>query len=175
MGLVYGLIVGVVMGVLIQRVRASNPATIKRNLRLEDLSIIKFMTLAIAVGSVAAYLLAIVVPMHFAIKPMYLLGVGLGGLIFGVGFGLAGYCPGTCLVGAAEGRRDAMTTIAGGVVGSVVFTVAYPFLSDFLDIGDFGSITLADAVALPPLAVSLILAGILVLVVSVLPTTRSGD
>lgn len=175
MGLVYGLLVGVVMGVLIQRVKASSPAMIKRNLRLEDLSVIKFMALAIAVGSVAAYLLAFVVPVHFAIKPVYVLGVGLGGLIFGVGFALAGYCPGTCLVGAAEGRRDALVTIGGGIVGALVFTLAYPLVSKLLSIGDFGSVTLADVIPLPPIAVALMLAGVLVLVVGLLPTKRGGD
>lgn len=175
MGLVYGLLVGVVMGVLIQRVRASSPAMIKRNLRLEDLSVIKFMALAIAVGSVAAYLLAFVVPVHFAIKPTYVLGVGVGGLIFGVGFALAGYCPGTCLVGAAEGRRDALVTIAGGIAGAAVFTLVYPLLSGVLGVGDFGGVTLADVIPLPPIAVSLMLAGALVLVVALLPTRRGGD
>lgn len=174
MTLVYGLLVGVAMGALIQRVRASSPAMIKRNLRLEDLSIIKFMALAIAVGSAAAYLLALVVPMHFAIKPLYVLGVALGGLIFGVGFALAGYCPGTCLVGAAEGRRDAWVTLAGGLSGALAFTFAYPHLEKLLAVGDFGAVTLAGLVPLPPVAVALMLAGALVLVVAVLPTRRGG-
>lgn len=175
MTLVYGLLVGVVMGVLIQRVRASSPAVIKSNLRLEDLSVIKFMALAIAVGAVAAYVLALVVPMHFAIKPLHVLGVGLGGLIFGVGFALAGYCPGTCLVGAAEGRRDAFITLAGGLAGALVFTLAYPYLDGLLSVGDLGALTLVDLVRLPGVAVALMLAGALVLVVAVLPTRRAAS
>lgn len=172
MTLVYGLLVGVAMGVLIQRVGASSPATIARNLRLEDLSIIKFMSLAIAVGSVGAYLLALVLPMHFSIKPLYVAGVALGGLVFGVGFALAGYCPGTCVVGAAEGRRDAFVTLLGGLAGAAAFTLAHPLLTRLLEAFDFGRVTLADVTSLPPLAVAFMLAGALVLVVSVLPTKR---
>ena len=170
MAIVYGLLVGVVMGALIQRVRASSPEVIARNLRLEDLSIIKFMALAIAVGSVGSYLLALFFPMHFVIKPLYVAGVALGGLVFGVGFALAGYCPGTCLVGAAEGRRDALMTIVGGLAGALAFTLVYPLLSRLLSALDFGSVTLADVAHLPPVAVALMLAGSLVLIVAVLPT-----
>ncbi len=57
MTLLYGLLVGVVMGVLLQRVQASSPGVIARTLRLEDLTIIKFMALTIAVGAVVAYAL----------------------------------------------------------------------------------------------------------------------
>ncbi len=54
MTLVYGLLVGVIMGVLLQRVQASSPLMIVKNLRFENLTIIKFMALTIAVGAVVA-------------------------------------------------------------------------------------------------------------------------
>ena len=90
MALLYALLVGVAMGALIQRVGASSPAMIGRNLRLENLSIIKFMATTIAVGMILVYLLDAAAPqlLHFDIKPTYLIGVGLGGIIFGVGFAL---------------------------------------------------------------------------------------
>ena len=97
MASLYALLVGVAMGALIQRVGASSPTMIARNLRLEDLSIIKFMATTIAVGTVGVYVLgALGVPIHLDVKPTYVLGVALGGLVFGVGFAVSGYCPGTC-------------------------------------------------------------------------------
>src|SRR5690606_5632740 len=114
-------------------------------------------------------------PMHVSIKPLYVVGVALGGLIFGVGFALAGYCPGTCLVRAAEGRRDALTTIAGGLAGALAFPLAYPLLSKLLTTLDYGQLTLADLVRLPPLAVAVMLAGALLLIVSLLPTRRAKN
>ena len=80
---IYGLLVGIAMGFLIQRIRASSPAMILRNLRLENLSIIKFMAMTIAVGSMVVYTLALLIPdqMHFDIKPIYLVGVLLGAVV----------------------------------------------------------------------------------------------
>jgi len=125
MPLVYGLLVGIVMGALIQRVGASSPRMILASLRLENLTIIKFMATTIAVGAVLVYALNLWMPMHFDIKPTYVLGVGVGGLIFGVGFALAGYCPGTCVVGLAEGRRDALVALLGGITGAALFALVY--------------------------------------------------
>ena len=88
------LLVGVAMGALLQRVRASDPGMIARNLRLEDLSIIKFMATTIAVGAVVVSLAGLALPMHLDIKPAYLVGVLAGGLVFGVGFGLGRLLPG---------------------------------------------------------------------------------
>ncbi|MNS81248.1 putative inner membrane protein [compost metagenome] len=171
MELLYGLLVGIGMGALIQRVRASSPAMIASNLRLENLSIIKFMALTIAVGAVGASLLSLVMPMHVVIKPTYVLGVLGGGLLFGIGFALAGYCPGTCVVGAAEGRKDALFTLLGGVVGAGVFTLAYPWIEAvFIRPLNFGKLTLADLFHAPALAVAIGLALILLAVVTLVPT-----
>jgi hypothetical protein len=171
MDLLYGLLVGIGMGWLIQRVRASSPAMIASNLRLENLSIIKFMALTIAVGTVGAYLLGLFLPMHFAIKPTYVLGVLGGGLLFGIGFALAGYCPGTCVVGAAEGRKDALFTLLGGVVGAGAFTAAYPVIEAvFIKPLNFGKLTLADVFQAPALAVAVWLALVLLAVVTLVPT-----
>ena len=173
MGLVYALFVGIAMGALLQRVGASSPTMILRSLRLEDLTVIKFMATTIAVGSVAAYALATRLPMHFDIKPTYLVGVTLGGLVFGVGFALAGYCPGTCVVGLAEGRKDAVVTVVGGVVGALAFTVAYPMLEDALIKPlAMGSITLASVLHSRPLVVACILAAAILATIAWLPTRR---
>ncbi|HEY9899221.1 MAG TPA: YeeE/YedE thiosulfate transporter family protein [Pantanalinema sp.] len=171
MDLAFGLLIGIGMGALIQRVRASSPGMIARNLRLENLSIIKFMALAIAVGAVASYVLAGFVPMHFSIKPTYVLGVLAGGLVFGLGFGLAGYCPGTCVVGAAEGRKDALFTLAGGLGGALAFTLAFPALErSLITPFNYGKITLADLIHLPPLGIAVGLALILAAFAFLAPT-----
>ena len=168
------LLVGVAMGLLIQRVRASSPAMIAQNLRLENISVIKFMAMTIAVGMIAVYLLALVVPqqMHFDIKPTYLVGVLVGGLVFGVGFALGGYCPGTCVVGIGEGRRDAIAAIVGGVVGALLFTLVYTVaIAPLVKMMDYGKITLADVLHLPPVVVAIGLGAVFIGVITWLPTT----
>lgn len=171
----WALFVGVAMGALIQQVRASSPGMIARNLRLENLSIIKFMAVTIAVGSLLVYLMSLAMPMHFDIKPTYVVGVLVGGLVFGVGFALGGYCPGTCVVGASEGRRDAWWAILGGVVGALAFTLAYSaIVAPMNKLADYGKVTLADVLHLPAVALAVALFAVFVAAVAWLPTVRAG-
>ena len=173
MAAIYALLVGIAMGVLLQRVRASSPGVILANLRLENLSIIKFMATTIAVGMLLVYLLDAVAPqlLHFDIKPTYLIGVALGGLVFGVGFALSGYCPGTCVVGASEGRRDAVVTNVGGVVGALLFTLLYNVLLEpVIKPMDLGKVRVQDYLHLPSLAVALVVGGAMFTIVRFLPT-----
>ncbi len=171
MPILYALLTGLAMGALIQRVRASSPALIAQNLRLENLSVIKFMATTIAVGTILVYLLNLVTPMHFDIKPTYVVGVLVGGLVFGVGFGLGGYCPGTCVVGAGEGRKDALRSIGGGLLGALVFTLVFErVIAPLMKLADYGKITLADVLHLPAVGVALGLGALFLGIVYVLPT-----
>lgn len=177
MPLLYALFVGVAMGALIQRAGASSPRMILASLRLENLSIIKFMATTIAIGTVVVYLLSLVIPMHFDIKPTYVIGVGLGGLIFGTGFAVGGYCPGTCVVGMGEGRRDAWVALFGGIVGALAFTLVYTTIAGALiKPMDYGKITLATVLHAPPLVVAIGLAAIFLTAVTLMPTEwRTAD
>lgn len=173
MTLFLSLLIGVAMGYFIQRVRASSPAMIAANLRLENLSVIKFMALTIAVGMMVVYLLQLAIPdaLHFDIKPTYVLGVLLGGLVFGVGFGLGGYCPGTCAVGIGEGRKDAIVAIIGGVVGALAFTLVYTTLiAPIVQVWNLGRITLFGVLHLPSVLVALVVGAIFLAVIKWLPT-----
>lgn len=175
MNLFFGLLVGIVMGVLIQRVGASSPRMIAAALRLENLTIIKFMATTIAIGMIATYAIAQFVPMHFDIKPTYIAGVFVGGLIFGVGFAVGGYCPGTCVVGVGEGRRDAWTALFGGVVGAVVFSLTFKLLEGALiKPFNYGRITLFEALHLPAPVVAVAIGAAFLIIVRLLPTVRRG-
>jgi hypothetical protein len=54
--------------------------------------------------------------------------VVLGSLIFGVGWGLLGYCPGTQAGALGEGRWDALWGILGMIFGAALFAEFYPAL-----------------------------------------------
>jgi hypothetical protein len=174
----YGLLIGVAMGALIQRVGASSPRVILQNLRLENLTVIKFMATTIAVGMIAIYLIDAAAPgvMHFDIKPTYVIGVALGGLIFGVGFALGGYCPGTCVVGVGEGRKDAWVAIAGGIVGALVFTLAYSWLLEpFIKPMDLGKVRVQDYVGVAPVVIALAMGIGMLALMKALPTTPGAS
>jgi uncharacterized membrane protein YedE/YeeE len=169
----YCVLIGIAMGALIQRIGASSPAVILRNLRLENLTIIKFMAATIAFGMIVSYAIDALAPgvMHFDPKPAYVVGVAVGGLIFGVGFALGGYCPGTCVVGLGEGRKDAVAAIAGGLVGALAFTLAYDLLLDpLIKPMDLGKVRLQDYVGLPPVVLALVVGIGMLALMAVLPT-----
>jgi uncharacterized membrane protein YedE/YeeE len=66
----------------------------------------------------------------------------VGGVIFGLGFVIGGYCPGTAIVGAASGKIDSIVFLLGMVVGIWVFAFGWPIWGWFYKSSDIGRITL---------------------------------
>lgn len=62
----------------------------------------------------------------------------VGGLIFGVGFVMGAWCPGTAAVGVASGRLDALVFLAGAGIGSVFFNELFGILKGLYTWGDRG-------------------------------------
>ncbi|MCA1795560.1 MAG: hypothetical protein LC660_17130, partial [Desulfobacteraceae bacterium] len=52
-------------------------------------------------------------------------GVIVGGAMLGLGFAVAGYCPGTSLTALADGRKDALFFVGGGLLGALIYTLIY--------------------------------------------------
>lgn len=121
------IVIGLAFGAALDRVGATNPNRIIGMLNLTDLRLMKTIFLAIGIGAVltfAGQMAGLVDVGHMSVKTAHL-GVLLGGLIFGAGFAVAGYCPGTGLAAAATGRRDALSFVFGGLVGAGVYTAVH--------------------------------------------------
>lgn len=122
------LLIGGAFGAVLDRVGASNPNVIGRMLNLTNLRLMKAILLAIGTGSVLMFggqMLGIVDVGHMSVKASYL-GVLLGGVLLGFGWALSGFCPGTGVVAAGAGRRDALAFIAGGLLGAAAYMATYP-------------------------------------------------
>jgi hypothetical protein len=83
------------------------------------------------------------------VNPTYLGSGILGGLLFGVGFVVGGYCPGTACVGVATGRIDALVLFVGIFAGIFGFNELYPLVSGFYNSTDMGQLTLPQVTGLP--------------------------
>jgi uncharacterized membrane protein YedE/YeeE len=141
--LIIGFLIGCAFGAILYLGGATSYRRILGTLLLKDMWIIKLMATAIGVGSLGVYLLDLGNLANMSIKPAYIWGVAIGGVIFGVGWALSGYCPGTCVVGASEGKRDAMFTLFGALVGAFLFSLAYPVIeTTLLQNANFGSVTM---------------------------------
>ena len=67
----------------------------------------------------------------FYFLPTYLLPVAVGGLLFGVGMVVGGFCPGTAVASVATGKIDPLVFIIGFFIGSLAFGDFYPVWGDF--------------------------------------------
>ena len=144
--LIYGLITGVLFGFLLQKGRVVRYDKQLGALRLTDMTIVKFMLTAVLVAMVGVYLLRDLGVAKLSIKPTVLGGNIIGGLLFGVGWGLFGYCPGTAVGALGEGRWDTVWGLLGMLTGAAVFAEFYPSLKvSVLKWGDFGKVTVPQA------------------------------
>ena len=79
------------------------------------------------------------------IHPTYLWGAIIGGIIMGVGFVSAGFCPGTSLCAVAIGKIDAIVYVIGIMVGIFIFSELYTVFEPIYDGYFQGNITLMDS------------------------------
>ena len=63
-------------------------------------------------------------PIAIELKPLNR-GTIAGGLLFGVGWSMAGMCPGPIFVNVGEGKVYALAALAGALAGAGVFGVLY--------------------------------------------------
>lgn len=148
MKLLLGLAIGMAFGAVLQLGGASSYRKIMGSLLLKDMHVIKLILMAIAVGTVGIYALDLVDMANFSIKPTYVAGIVIAGLIFGVGFAVAGYCPGTCLVAAGEGKTDAIVTVLGGLAGALIYALVYPAISGLIGVANYGEVTIPSALGI---------------------------
>lgn len=184
MELFLAIFLGTLFGFVLHRVGASNPENILNMLRLTDLNLMKAILLAIGLSSIGLFLLmavGVIDSGHLSVKDSYA-GVIIGGAILGLGFGSAGYCPGTGLAGLGDGRRDAVAFVLGGLLGAFAYMQTYSAwkASGLLDPIFGGKTTLAvtgnDAYGailsgIPGWLVALVVGVVFVAIAWVLPTT----
>lgn len=147
--LMYGLITGILFGFFLQKGRVLRYDKQIGALRLKDMTIVKFMLSHVLVAMVGIYFLNDLGLVKLSLKPTILGGVVIGGLIFGLGWGLIGYCPGTSAGALGEGRLDALWGIAGMLVGAGIYAETFPYLQrTVLTWGDYGKITIPQVLGI---------------------------
>lgn len=150
--LLLGALTGLVFGFLLQKGGVTRYNVIVNQFRFKDFTVLKTMLTAIVVGAIGIYaMLQLGMIKGLNVKGAELVMNAGGGLIFGVGMVLLGYCPGTALAAVGQGSRDAIVGIVGAMVGAAVYAEAYPILARTVEpIGKLGKITFADATHASP-------------------------
>ena len=112
------------------------------------------MLTAVVVGGLGIYAmlaLGLLGADDLHIKSAQLLTNALGGVVFGIGMAVLGYCPGTGVGAIGDGGRDAIFGVVGMVVGAAIYAEVHSSISDSLgDVGALGKATLASQSGLSP-------------------------
>jgi uncharacterized membrane protein YedE/YeeE len=121
-------------------------------LTLQDWTVAKVMLSAVVTGMVGIYLLRIPGLVRLHKKSGSVGSTVVGGLIFGVGFALLGYCPGTMAGAIGQGSLDAfLGGVAGMLLGTGIYSIIYDHLEKkILHVGEFGKITLPQLLNFRP-------------------------
>ena len=146
-----GLVTGVIFGFLLQKGQVLRYDKQVGAMRLLDMTIMKFMLSAILVAMIGLYALHANSLIKFSIKETILGANVIGGLLFGIGWAVVGYCPGTAVGALAEGRWDALFGLAGMLLGAAFFAEVYPQVkATILTWGNYGKITIPTALGASP-------------------------
>jgi uncharacterized membrane protein YedE/YeeE len=142
--LVLGLLIGIIFGFLLQKGGVTDYNVIIGQLLLTDFTVVKIMLAASITGMLGVHLLRSLGLAQLHPKPGSFGASVIGGLLFGIGFGILGYCPGTVAGAVGQGALDALFGgVIGMVIGAGIFAALYPKLQQtILSKGDFGELTL---------------------------------
>lgn len=143
--LVLAVVFGFFFGLFLERGGLGNPHKLTGVFYLRDFTVPKVMFTAIVVAGTGLYLLSDLGLLDMErvwIIPTYFWPQIVGGALFGIGFVMSGYCPGTSVAGLATGRLDALVVILGIGAGTLLFALLFPVLEGFYLSSSMGAATL---------------------------------
>jgi uncharacterized membrane protein YedE/YeeE len=143
--LITALVLGLFFGFFLERGGLGNPHRLTGVFYLTDFAVPKAMFTAILVAATGLCLLSDLKLLDMSrvwIIPTFLWPQLAGGALFGLGYLVSGYCPGTAAAGLASGRLDALVTMIGIGAGTLLFAAIFPFVEGFYKSSDLGQTTL---------------------------------
>ncbi len=146
--MIIALVLGVFFGFALNKAGLTKYNKIVNVFRFTDMAVLQFMMTALVVSMSGLYILRALNLVTFPNVPgTYIVGNIVGGLIFGVGMALSGYCPGTCAAGAGEGKMDYIVPgLLGFLTGAVIYGLTYDQVFPAISaIANYGNIVIPDA------------------------------
>ena len=121
-------VIGVGFGFFLEKAGFGSARRLVAVFYLYDMAVVKVMFTAIVTALAGLFLLSSAGVLDMAelyIEPTNYPAAIIGGLVFGAGFVIGGYCPGTSVAACATGRLDGMAFLAG------IFVAAYTYAELF--------------------------------------------
>ncbi len=146
--IVVALVIGFLFGFVLERAGFGDARNLTSIFYFRDMRVLRVMFTAIVTALVGLIVLSWVglfdyqVLLEWSLMKTYFWPQLVGGLIFGCGFILGGYCPGTSVVGVASGRVDAVMFGIGMILGMWIFAAGWPIWGAFYKSSAMGQVTL---------------------------------
>jgi len=139
--LVLSLLLGFGFGVALEQAGFGSSRRLAGIFYFRDMTVLRVMFTAMVtamLGLQLALSLGIVSADQIFFLPTIYGAQIVGGLLFGIGFVLSSWCPGTAAVGLASGRLDALIFLGGAALGSILFNELYGIVAPLASWGDSG-------------------------------------
>ncbi len=146
--LIVAVVIGFGFGFFLERGGFGHAPKLAAQFYLRDMTVFKVMFSAIVTAMLGTFYLSWIGILDLELvylSPTYIWPQLVGGAFLGVGFVVGGYCPGTAVVGVSTGHLDAILFLLGIGFGILVFGEAYPFMESFVNSGNLGELTIAEA------------------------------
>jgi len=148
--LITGALFGLAFGFLLQKGGVGKFNVLIGQLLLQDWTVAKIMLTAIVVGMIGVFPLHHFAKVNLHIKPTRIGANIIGGLLFGAGFALMGYCPGTAAAALGQGNWDTLFGMAGLIAGSWMFAELSGWTKRTIENwGDLGKVLIPDLLHVP--------------------------
>ena len=143
--LAIALALGLGFGFALERAGFGSARKLTAVFYLYDMAVVKVMFSAVVTTLVGLYLLSsggVLDLSQLYIEPTNLTAQIVGGLLFGAGFVVGGYCPGTSMAAIATGRKDGMVFALGMLAGVLAYAELTPGIDDWYKATALGELTL---------------------------------
>lgn len=135
------LLIGMAFGFALERAGFGSSRRIAGVFLFRDMTVVKVMFTALVtamLGLIYLTRLGYIGPETIYLPSTIYGGQVVGGLIFGLGMAMAGWCPGTSMVGLASGKIDALIFLIGVILGSLGFNHFYALVAPVYEWGQTG-------------------------------------
>ena len=146
--LAIAVMLGIGFGYCLERAGFGSARKLTAVFYLFDMAVVKVMFTAIVTCMTGIALLSAIGAVNiseFYVEPTALPAQILGGLLFGAGFMVGGYCPGTAMAAIATGRKDGLAFALGMLAGVWAFAEFTPGLELWIKSVSSGEVLLPQA------------------------------
>ena len=150
-GLILSLVIGFFFGWFLEKAGFGSSRKLTGIFYFRDMAVLKVMFTGVVTALVGyRYLLALGWLRQDAVFMLdtYWGAQIVGGLLFGVGFVMGGWCPGTALVGLASAKWDALVFLVGAGLGSILFGELFGIVRPLHESGHAGVLFLPDSLGI---------------------------